>query len=142
MIGAAPGALEVDVLVVGAGPVGLTAALLLHEVGLTVAVVERREGPQRSPAAHVVNARTFEIWRQAGADVDRILALAQDPADAGQVHWVTKLGGKVLGSLTFEQQGDDMLAAMHYAAVAAALSTTVPGAVPSMPRREDVLRDL
>lgn len=110
MTSASPDVLEVDVLVVGAGPVGLTAALLLREVGLTVAVVERREGPQRSPAAHVINARTFEVWRQAGADVDRIMALAQDPADAGAVHWVTKLGGSVLGSLTFEQQGDDMLA--------------------------------
>jgi 2-polyprenyl-6-methoxyphenol hydroxylase-like FAD-dependent oxidoreductase len=96
-----PPVLKVDVLVVGAGPVGLTAALLLHEVGLTVAVVERREGPQRSPAAHVINARTLEIWRQAGADVDRILALAQDPAVAGAVHSVTKLGGQVLGSLEF-----------------------------------------
>ena len=110
MTDAIPPVLKVDVLVVGAGPVGLTAALLLHEVGLTVALVERRDGPQRSPAAHVINARTLEIWRQAGADVDRILALAQDPADAGAVHWVTKLGGQVLGSLQFEQQGDDMLA--------------------------------
>ena len=101
---------DVDVLVVGAGPVGLTAALLLERLGCSVAVVERRDGPQRAPAAHVVNARTFEVWRQIGLDVDHIRSHAQDPADAGAVHWVTKLGGDVIGSLPFEQQGDDNLA--------------------------------
>ena len=100
----------VDVLVVGAGPVGLTAAHLLGRLGLTVRIVDRRDGPQRSPAAHVVNARSFEIWRQAGIDVAALRRRAQDPADAGFVHWVTKLGGEVLGSLPFEQQGDDVLA--------------------------------
>jgi len=35
--------------------------------------------------------------------------------------------------------GDTLLDAMRYASVAAALSTTVAGAVPSMPRRADVL---
>ncbi|MBU6317448.1 MAG: FAD-dependent monooxygenase, partial [Acidobacteria bacterium] len=33
---------DIDALVVGAGPVGLTAALLLHELGHSVRVVERR----------------------------------------------------------------------------------------------------
>jgi 2,4-dichlorophenol 6-monooxygenase len=100
---------DVDVLVVGAGPVGLTAALLLERLGRSVAVVERRPGPQRAPAAHVVNARTFEVWRQAGLDVEALRARAMDPADGGEVHWVTRLGGEVLGSLPFERQGDDVL---------------------------------
>ncbi len=103
-------AVEVDVLIVGAGPVGLTAALLLERLGRTVAVVERREGPLRAPAAHAVNARTFEIWRQIGLDVDAIRAEAQDPAEAGMVHWVRKLGGEVIASLPYERQGDDQLA--------------------------------
>ena len=101
---------DVDVLVVGAGPVGLTAALLLERLGCSVAIVERRDGPQRAPAAHAINARTFEIWRQIGLDVDHIRSHAQDPATAGAVHWVTKLGGEVLGSLPYERQGDEQLA--------------------------------
>lgn len=100
---------ELDALVVGAGPVGLTMALLLERLGLRVQVIERRDGPQRAPAAHVINARTFEVWRQLGLDVDALRTLAQDPADAGRVRWVTRLGGEEIASLAFERQGDEQL---------------------------------
>lgn len=103
-------ALDVPVLVVGAGPAGLTAGLLLARLGIRHCLVERRQGPQRAPAAHVVNARTFEILRQAGVDMEAIGAAATDPADGGFVYWVTRLGGDVLGRLPFERQGDDVLA--------------------------------
>ena len=100
----------VDVLVVGAGPTGLTAAHLCRQVGLSAIVVERREGPQRSPAAHAVNARTFEIWRQAGVDMGPVLDACLPPAEAGSVNWVTLLGGEPIGTLPYERQGDEMLA--------------------------------
>jgi 2,4-dichlorophenol 6-monooxygenase len=102
--------IDVPVLIVGAGPTGLTAGVLLSRLGIAYHLIERRPGPQRAPAAHVVNARTFEIWRQAGVDMDAILAAAKDPRDAGSVYWVTRLGGEVLGRLAFERQGDDTLA--------------------------------
>lgn len=102
--------IEVPVLIVGAGPVGMMTALLLRRLGVAAAVIEQRDGPQRAPAAHVVNARTFEICRQAGVDMDAITAAAQPPADAGATHWVDRLGGEILGSLPFERQDDDVLA--------------------------------
>ena len=101
---------NIDVLIVGAGPVGISAAMLLHRMGHSVRIIDRREGPQRAPAAHVINACTFEVWRQIGVNVDHLRSIAQDPQAAGQVHWVTKLGGTVLGSLPYERQGDEMLA--------------------------------
>lgn len=101
--------IETDVLVVGAGPTGLTTSLLASRLGLSSLLVERRDGPQRAPAAHCVNARSFEIWRQAGVDMDAVFALAKDPCDAGQVYWVPRLGGEILGSLPYERQGDEIL---------------------------------
>ncbi len=100
---------EVPVLIVGAGPSGLMAALLLERVGIEALVIERRAEPQRAPAAHVVNARTFEICRAAGIDMQAVATAAISPADAGFVDWVTKLGGTRLGRLPFERQGDDQL---------------------------------
>src|SRR6185295_2928571 len=102
--------LETQVLIVGGGPTGLTAALLLSQLGIAYQIIERRPGPQRAPAAHVVNARSFEIWRQAGVDMRALLAAAKDPSDAGTVYWVTRLGGEVLGQLPFERQDAAMLA--------------------------------
>jgi 2,4-dichlorophenol 6-monooxygenase len=97
-------------VIVGAGPTGLTAAHLCASLGLSAIVLERRDGPQRSPAAHVINARTFEIWRQARVDMGPVLDACLSPEEAGRVHWVTKLGGEVVGSLPFERQGDEMRA--------------------------------
>jgi 2,4-dichlorophenol 6-monooxygenase len=101
---------EVPVLIVGAGPTGAMTALLLEQLGIETRIVERRAEPQRAPAAHVVNARTLEICRAAGVDMQALGRASQDPAEAGFVYWVTKLGGQVLGRLPFERQGDDQLA--------------------------------
>ena len=92
---------KTDILIVGAGPVGLTSALLAYELGLEVRIIERRPSTQRAPAAHVINARTFEIWRQIGVDVDELRKHAQSPEQAGKVHWATRLGEQVLGSLKY-----------------------------------------
>lgn len=100
---------QADVVIVGAGPTGLTAAHLCARLGLSAIVLERRAGPQRSPAAHAINARTFEIWRQAGVEMQPLLDAALPPSEADRVHWVTKLGGEIIGSLPYERQGDEML---------------------------------
>lgn len=101
--------LEAPFLVVGAGPVGMMGAILLGRRGRRCLVVERRAEPQPAPAAHVVNARTFEICRQAGIDMAAIAHAAKDPADAGHVRFVTRLDGTEIGRLPFEQQGDACL---------------------------------
>jgi len=84
-------------------------ALLLERLGIESIVIERREGPQRAPAAHVVNARTFEICRAAGVDMEAIARAAISPDDAGWVEWSKRLGSPSLGRLPFERQGDDQL---------------------------------
>jgi len=100
---------DVPVLVAGAGPVGLLAGILLSQQGVASRVVEQRAAPQRSPAAHVVSARTFEICRAAGVPAAAIDAACVDPADAGHVRFLTTLAGEELGSLPFERQGREAL---------------------------------
>ncbi|MBW2396616.1 MAG: FAD-dependent monooxygenase [Deltaproteobacteria bacterium] len=101
--------IEVPVLIVGAGPVGLMGALLLARNGMEARIIDRRETPIRAPAAHVVNARTFEICRAVGVDMDAFKKYSSDPKDAGQVIWVTNLAGEEIGRLPFERQTDEVL---------------------------------
>jgi 2-polyprenyl-6-methoxyphenol hydroxylase-like FAD-dependent oxidoreductase len=101
---------DVPVLIVGGGPVGLAASILLAQQGLESLVVERRDSVQRAPAAHVVNARTFEILRAAGVDGEALAAACQKPSDSDQVRWVMSLVGEELGCLRFDGQDDAMLA--------------------------------
>ncbi len=94
---------QTTVLVVGAGPIGLLASVLLQQQGIDHALIERRDEVQQAPAAHVVNARTFEIMRAAGIDMDRLLAACRPTAD-GWTRWVTTLTGEELGCLEYERQ--------------------------------------
>ncbi len=71
---------ETDVLIVGAGPVGLTLALDLASRGVAVTIAEtRRAGEPPSPKCNHVAARTMEIFRRLGI-VERVRGVGL-PAD-------------------------------------------------------------
>jgi 2-polyprenyl-6-methoxyphenol hydroxylase-like FAD-dependent oxidoreductase len=59
-------ALDTQVLIVGAGPVGLTLALDLGRRGVRCVLVERNREPLRLPKMERCNARTMEIFRRLG----------------------------------------------------------------------------
>ena len=99
----------VPVLIVGAGPVGMMASILLDQMGVGNRLIDRRPAKGRAPAAHVVNARTFEICRGAGIDMDALMAKTGNPTDAGRAIWVTRLAGQEIASLPFERQDDSVL---------------------------------
>jgi 6-methylpretetramide 4-monooxygenase / 4-hydroxy-6-methylpretetramide 12a-monooxygenase len=57
---------EVDVLVVGAGPVGLMAAHELLRRGISVRLVDAAAGPATTSRAAVIHPRTMEVLDQLG----------------------------------------------------------------------------
>jgi len=64
---------DTQVLIVGAGPVGLTLAVDLGLRGVRCMLVEQKEAPQFLPKMERCNARTMEIFRRMGL-ADRIRA--------------------------------------------------------------------
>jgi 2-polyprenyl-6-methoxyphenol hydroxylase-like FAD-dependent oxidoreductase len=57
---------EVEVLIVGGGPVGLTARALLERWGVRAMLVEKYVELSPFPRSRLVNARSMEIYRQLG----------------------------------------------------------------------------
>ncbi|MDA0637860.1 FAD-dependent oxidoreductase [Nonomuraea sp. MCN248] len=55
--------LEVDVLVIGGGPVGLSAAIELSRHGVETLLVEKHTGTSIFPKARLITTRTMEIFR-------------------------------------------------------------------------------
>ncbi|MEC3974484.1 FAD-dependent oxidoreductase [Amycolatopsis sp. H20-H5] len=89
-----------DVLIVGAGPVGLSTALQLGRAGARVQVLERRAGPIDQPRAHVVNARTMELFRAWGiASEVRGDGLPLDLATS--FGWVTEIRGEEFATIDY-----------------------------------------
>ncbi|MDP8931522.1 MAG: FAD-dependent monooxygenase, partial [Actinomycetota bacterium] len=58
--------IDVEVLIVGGGPVGLTARALLERWGVSSMLVDKRSGLSPFPRSRLVNVRTMEIFRQLG----------------------------------------------------------------------------
>src|SRR5258705_4921596 len=60
------GKTDTEVLIVGAGPVGLTLAVDLGQKGVPCILLERKEAPEFLPKMERCNARTMEIFRRMG----------------------------------------------------------------------------
>lgn len=87
------------VLVVGAGPAGATAALLLAEHGIDTLVVERHMAPSTHPAAHVLSTRTLEIFRELGLEHD-VRRLSSRVYELRNIVYAASLTGPELGRIT------------------------------------------
>jgi 2,4-dichlorophenol 6-monooxygenase len=64
--------IETDVLVVGAGPAGLTMAALLATYGTPAITVTRYPGTANSPRAHITNQRAMEDFRDLGIETPSV----------------------------------------------------------------------
>ncbi len=89
-----------DVAIVGAGPVGLSAAIDLARSGRSVAVLEQRESPSDQPRAHVINARTMELFRQWDV-ADTIREASLPPHLATSFGWLPSIAANTLATLDY-----------------------------------------
>lgn len=85
-----------DVLVVGAGPVGLVAAVDLARRGVAVRIVDKMPEPTDQSRAVVLHARSLELLDQLGV-LDEIAATGVKTTGA-QMH----SGGSILGRVGFD----------------------------------------
>lgn len=88
--------IETDVLVVGAGPTGLTASIILAREGISTLTISRYSGPANTPRASVTNARTFEVYRDLGVE-GRIGEVGQRLDEHNYNVLATTLSGVELG---------------------------------------------
>jgi 2,4-dichlorophenol 6-monooxygenase len=100
---ATQGTEKTPVLIVGGGPTGLLASLLLSQLQVDHILIEQRQAPQPAPAAHVINTRTMEILRAAGINTEEFYALDRH-SDARFISWVSSPRDKAMGK--FSLQGD------------------------------------
>jgi 2-polyprenyl-6-methoxyphenol hydroxylase-like FAD-dependent oxidoreductase len=84
---------HVPVLIVGGGPVGLTASILLSRAGVRSLLAERHPGTAIHPKARAINARTMEMYRQCGVEAG-IRAAGLAPEHTGLIVWTRTLAGE------------------------------------------------
>jgi 2,4-dichlorophenol 6-monooxygenase len=90
--------IETDVLIVGAGPAGLSAALFLSEYGVENVLLEKYHWMANTPRAHITNQRTVEIMRDMGLE-EEVIEKATPQELMGDQVFCESLAGEELARL-------------------------------------------
>ena len=90
--------IETDVLIIGSGPAGSTAALLLSTYGINNIVVTKYRWLAETPRAHITNQRAMEMFRDMGVEED-VKRLAVPQEWMGNNVFCTSLAGEELGRI-------------------------------------------
>ncbi|MDF5754597.1 FAD-dependent monooxygenase [Spongiactinospora sp. TRM90649] len=89
---------ETDVLIVGTGPAGATAAALLSTYGIANVVLNKYAGVSNTPRAHITNQRGVEVLRDLGLEGE-VVKNATPQHLMGEHVYATSLAGQELGRL-------------------------------------------
>lgn len=98
--------IEIPVLIVGAGPVGLLGGQLLGKHKIPVLIAEKHLGRLEAPKAHALNPRSLEICAAAGLSMEQIHAVATPTEEGRYVRMVETIAKGDIGSLAYERQDD------------------------------------
>jgi 2,4-dichlorophenol 6-monooxygenase len=83
---------EVPVLIIGGGACGLASSMLLSEWGVESLLVERHPGTSIHPKAHILSARTMEIFQQIGI-ADEIYRTGAPLENVASTRFYTSIAG-------------------------------------------------
>ena len=89
---------ETDVVVVGSGPAGSSAALLLATLGVDTIMITKYRWTANTPRAHITNQRAMEIFRDLGVE-DQVLADATPHELVGDTVFCTAIAGEEIGRI-------------------------------------------
>lgn len=89
---------ETDVLVVGSGPAGAGAALMLSTLGIPNVMITKYRWTANTPRAHITNQRAMEVFRDLGIE-DQVLADATPHHLVGDTVFCTSIAGEEIGRI-------------------------------------------
>ena len=89
---------QTDVVVVGSGPAGASAALFLSTLGVDNIMITKYRWTANTPRAHITNQRTMEIFRDLGVE-DQVLAEATPHELMGDTVFCTSIAGEEIGRI-------------------------------------------
>ncbi|MFJ5268501.1 FAD-dependent oxidoreductase [Streptomyces sp. NPDC088358] len=87
-----------EVVVVGSGPAGASAALLLSTLGVDTIMITKYRWTANTPRAHITNQRAMEVFRDLGIEA-QVLADATEHGLVGDTVFCTSITGEEIGRI-------------------------------------------
>jgi 2-polyprenyl-6-methoxyphenol hydroxylase-like FAD-dependent oxidoreductase len=96
----------IPVIIIGAGPVGLSASIALSRQGIRNIVVEKHPSTSIHPKARGINVRAMELCRIWGAEQQ--IRQAELPIAARRFLWMNHLKGEIQGDVSIVSEQEEI----------------------------------